>query len=428
MSEPIERSTYAPLSAMTRGVRNRERWLLFTLAAIQFVHVLDSLIVMPLGPEFMRDLGLNPAMFGVLVSAYSLSAAAAGLAGAFVLDRFDRKYALVSLFLGLVAATFMCGIAKDFHILIAGRILSGACGGLIQALLFTIIGDCFPDARRGHATGLVISSYSIATVLGVPAALFLAGQGNWSLPFIVLSAIGFVVFVASIALIPQMKGHLHHATRSERALEKGSMKSPFLALILKQNSRLAFLMVITLMFAGFTVIPYMSTYLASNLGLSHKVLATVFFTGGVATFSTARWVGRLSDRFGKLKMFTWLALASAFPTLILTHAKPMSMVSVLFVTTPFILLIAARGIPSLALITASVGPGFRGRFLSLTSSLQQASSGFASLLTGLFLSQAPDGHITNYNWAGDLSVVFILCSVLVANRLRPVGSQSSVSK
>ncbi len=426
MTDSNERATTAHLSAKTNGPLFGERWLLVTLAAIQFVHVLDSLIVMPLGPQLMRDLGLTPAMFGALVSSYSLAAAAAGLAGAFVLDRFDRKQALIFLLFGLVAATFLCGVAKDFRILVAGRILAGACGGLIQALLFAIIGDCFPERRRGHATGSVMSAYSIATVIGVPTALFLAGNENWRLPFLVLAACGFIVVLASMALIPPLKGHLLYVARSKRALDKGYLKSPLLALILKQNSRLAFLMIITLMFAGFTVIPYMSAYLSSNLGLSHQELATVFFTGGVATFATARWIGRLSDRFGKRKMFIWLALASAFPTLILTHAKPMSMLGVLLVTTPFILLIGGRGIPSLSLITASVGPGLRGRFLSLTSSLQQASSGLASLLTGLFLNKAPNGHITNYNWAGDLSVVFILCSVLVANRMRPVGSQSSV--
>ena len=399
-----------------------ERWLLITLAAIQFVHVLDSLLVMPLGPMFIKEMSLTPAKFGALVSSYSLAAAMAGLAGALVLDRYDRKRALVSLMLGLTAATALCGVASRIEILIAGRILAGACGGLIQALLFTIIGDCFPDHQRGIATGTVMSSYSVATVIGVPVALFLAGRGDWSAPFFVLSLIGVVVCVMAFTLIPPLKGHLLHAARSNRAIEKSDSSPPmtFMVLILKQNSRYAFLMVITLMFAGFTVIPYMSAYLSANLGLSHQDLATVFFAGGVSTFATARWVGRLSDRFGKQKVFTWLALASAVPTLILTHAKPMSMLGVLLITTPFIFFIAARGIPSLSLVTSSVGPGLRGRFLSLTSSVQQASAGLASLLTGLFLNQSTDGRLTNFNWAGDLSVVFVLCAVLVARRLRVV--------
>jgi len=397
------------------------RWLLLTLATIQFIHVLDSLVVMPLGPQFMKALNLTPATFGALVSAYSLSAAVAGLAGSFVLDRFDRRHALLTTLAGLVIATFICGLAHNFHTLVIGRAIAGACGGLIQALLFTIIGDYFPDERRGAATGTVMSSYSVATVIGVPTALFIAGQGDWATPFLVLSVIGAIVLVIALPLVPPLRGHLQYIARQERVLEN---KPLFLALILKQNSRLAFAMVITSMFAGFTVLPYMSAYLSSNLGLSHQDLATVFFAGGVSTFATARWVGKLSDRFGKRKMFTYIALGSAGPTLLLTHAQPMSLLAVLAITTSFIFFIGARGIPSLSLITASVGPGLRGRFLSLTSSLQQASSGLASLLTGLFLSQSSDGRITNYNWAGDLSVIFILASVLVANRLRGASAST----
>ncbi len=401
---------------------SKQRWLLLLLAAIQFVHVLDSLVVMPLGPQFIKELNLTPALFGALVSAYSLAAAVAGLAGAFVLDRYDRKRALITLMVGLVAATLLCGVANDFKILLVGRALAGACGGLIQALLFTIVGDSFPDDKRGAATGTVMSSYSVATVIGVPAALFIAGNGNWSLPFLVLGGIGAVVCALAAIYIPPLRGHLQYAERSDRAVQRSDSKPPltFMVLILKQNSRNAFLMIITLMFSGFTVIPYMSAYLSANMSLSHRDLATVFFAAGVATFSTARWIGRLSDRFGKHRIFTWLALASAIPTLILTHAKPMSMLGVLLVTTSFLLFVAGRGIPSLSLVTSSVGPGLRGRFLSLTSSVQQASSGLASLLTGLFLNQAADGRITNFNWAGDLSVVFILLSVVVVRRLRTV--------
>jgi predicted MFS family arabinose efflux permease len=401
-----------------------ERWFLLTLAAIQFVHVLDSLVVMPLGPQFIRALDLTPAMFGALVSAYSLAAAAAGLAGSFVLDRFDRRPALLVTMAGLAGATLICGLSRDYASLVTGRVIAGACGGLIQALLFTIIGDSFPDHRRGAATGTVMSSYSVATVIGVPVALFLAGKGDWASPFLVLSIVGFIVFGIALFVIPTLQGHLQYVARQQKVLES---KSAFIALILKTNSRLAFAMIITSMFAGFTVLPYMSAYLSANLGLSHQDLATVFFAGGVATFTTARWVGQLSDRFGKQNLFTYLALSSAVPTLLLTHSQPMPLLAILCITTSFFLLIGARGIPSLSLITASVGPGLRGRFLSLTSSIQQASSGIASLVTGLFLNQAKDGHLTNFNWAGDLSVVFILLSVLVANRLRSSTSKSFVS-
>jgi predicted MFS family arabinose efflux permease len=70
-----------------------ERFILFTLAAVQFTHIMDFMIMMPLGPEFMRAFGITPTQFGFLVSSYSFSAGAAGFAAGFFMDRFDRKRA-----------------------------------------------------------------------------------------------------------------------------------------------------------------------------------------------------------------------------------------------------------------------------------------------------------------------------------------------
>lgn len=412
---------------MTTSLSLRERILLVTLAAVQFVHVLDSLIVIPLAPELMRDMTLTPGQFGALVSAYSLSAAVAGLLGAFLLDHFDRKKAMIILFVGLITGTLICGISSSLHVLFAGRIVAGACGGLIQALLFAIIGDCFKESKRGTATGIVMSSFSVATVIGVPVSLFLVAHGTWRFPFLVLAGLGAVIAAIATFTLPPLKGHLTFVAKTQALMKKSKLDrglpaTSFSVFLFKRNTRFAFMLIISLMFAGFTVIPYMSAYLVSNLKLSHEDLATVFFVGGVATFATARFVGRIADRFGKRKVYTVLALCSAFPTLALTHMSQIPMAGLLIITTLFTLLIAARGIPALAMVTASVGPGLRGRFLSLTSAVQQASSGLASFFAGFLLSQGPSGEILNYNWAGDISVVFILISVLIANQIRPVSN------
>ncbi len=50
-----------------------------TLAGIQFSHVLDFMIMMPLGPILMATFGIGTHEFGLLVAAYSFSAALSGL-------------------------------------------------------------------------------------------------------------------------------------------------------------------------------------------------------------------------------------------------------------------------------------------------------------------------------------------------------------
>jgi predicted MFS family arabinose efflux permease len=85
-----------------------EKLLLALLAAVQFTNVLDFVIMMPLGPQLMPALGIVPRQFGLVISAYTFSAGATGLAAAFFLDRFDRKTALLALYFGFGLGTIAC--------------------------------------------------------------------------------------------------------------------------------------------------------------------------------------------------------------------------------------------------------------------------------------------------------------------------------
>ena len=71
----------------------RERWLLLTLASIQFTSVLDFMIMMPLGPQLTALFGISAGEFGFLVSAYTFAAGLSGLLAATYIDRFGRPHA-----------------------------------------------------------------------------------------------------------------------------------------------------------------------------------------------------------------------------------------------------------------------------------------------------------------------------------------------
>src|SRR5262245_25034866 len=84
--------------------------LLLVLASLQFTHILDFMILMPLGPRLLRELDITPRQFGLLVSAYAFGACAAGLLAASWVDRFDRKRALLGLYAGFPLATLPCAL------------------------------------------------------------------------------------------------------------------------------------------------------------------------------------------------------------------------------------------------------------------------------------------------------------------------------
>ena len=78
----------------------QEKALLWTLAAINFIHIVDFMMLMPLGPQLMRLFDISPSEFAFLVSSYTFSAGASSFFGAFILDRFDRKKILILLYVG----------------------------------------------------------------------------------------------------------------------------------------------------------------------------------------------------------------------------------------------------------------------------------------------------------------------------------------
>ena len=122
------------MSNKTELSPKRELMLLSTLAGIQFSHVVDFMIMMPLGPQ-LRDLFLlSDAQFGFIVSAYTLAAGVSGLFAATYIDRFDRKKLLLALYALFGLSTVGCALSVSYNWMIVARIAAGAFGGVLSAL------------------------------------------------------------------------------------------------------------------------------------------------------------------------------------------------------------------------------------------------------------------------------------------------------
>jgi len=163
--------------------RISERWLLLLLASVQFTHIMDFMILMPLGPQLMRNLLISPAQFSALVAAYTISSGVVGLLAAPFIDRFDRRRVLLTAYGGFIAGTVACALSQNFATLLGARVLSGAFGGLSSSMVLAIIGDVVPAERRATGMGVVMTAFSLAAALGVPFGLKLAQLFRWEAPF-----------------------------------------------------------------------------------------------------------------------------------------------------------------------------------------------------------------------------------------------------
>jgi predicted MFS family arabinose efflux permease len=181
----------------------------------------------------------------------------------------------------------------------------------------------------------------------------------------------------------------------------------------------AYALTTALVLSSFLVVPYLPTYLLTNVGRQEWELTLVYLFGGGATLLTTPLAGRLSDLWGKLPVFRVLALLTVAPFLAVTNLPRASLATALAVTTLMMIVSSGRMVPAMALITASAAPRHRGSFLSVNASVQQVAMGLASLAGGRLLHTAPDGSLAGYPLVGLLAAAAAVLSVVLAGLLRP---------
>ena len=394
---------------MTTAVRS-ERALLLTLAGIQFSHILDFMVMMPLGPMLMTELGITTHEFGLLVASYSFSAAASGLFAATFVDRFERKRFMLVTFVLFGLATLACAIAPGYFTLLIARGLAGAFGGVLGALVQTFIGDTIPFARRAKASGTVAAAFSFSTVAGVPLSLWLASLFHWRAPFVFIVLLVGVFFVVALRVLPELR---HHLSREKRA-------HPFTDLfeVMRDiNHWHAMGLSAMIIFSGFTVIPYITVYAVNNIAISQHDIAYIYLAGGAATLFTARAIGHWADAAGKMKVYRIVATGAMLPILLVTQVQHASLMLWMVFTTLFFVLVSGRFIPAMAIITSAAQPRLRGTFMSLNATVQSLAMGLAATLSGFVITQDAAGKIVGYENVGYIAIAANLLAMWYVSRI-----------
>ena len=388
-----------------------ERPLLILLAAVQFTHIMDFMIMMPLGPMLMRNHAISPAQFSLLIAAYTMMAGIVGLLVAPIIDRFDRRRVLVVAYAGFIVGTYCCATAETVTALLLARALCGAFGGVSNATILAIVGDLVPAQRRGAAMGIIMTSFSAAAAFGVPFGLFLAQRFRWETPFFLLVGIALAVEVLLLVSLPHVRGHLAGGPPESWA--------NFLSLLSDGNAWRALLLVVSLVFGHFTIIPFLSPHLVFNLKLPERHLALVYVLGGLMTIITSPYIGRLSDRLGRAKVFTAVVCVATVIIALLTHAGPLPVPATILMTGLFFVFASGRYVPAQAVLTSAVSSSRRGAFMSLTACTRDFCTGLAAIMAGRVVLRTPDA-LLHVNWLGWLAVAVSLLSIWLIRQVKAV--------
>lgn len=343
------------------------------------------MIVMPLGPDFAEALGISTSHIGILGGSYTAAAAISGAFGSFFLDRFDRRVALGCAMLGLVIGTAAGGFATGLGTLLAARIVAGAFGGPATSLALAIVADAVPPERRGRALGAVMTSFSLASILGVPAGLELARLWTWRAPFFAVALLGLILAGASVFMLPPLRAHLN-------SIGPGA-KFPTI-----NRATLLSLMNTSLVMLGvFAVVPNISAFVQHNMGYPRAGLGMLYLVGGAASFAAMRVVGNLVDRFGAGRLVAFGTLLHLI-ALVFAFIVPVAAIPVLAIFTVYMLSGSVRMVPLQTLATQVPSPSERARFMSTQSVVQHVSSAIGAIAASSVLIAEPDGTLLNMNY------------------------------
>jgi predicted MFS family arabinose efflux permease len=395
-----------------------ERLTILIVAAVQFINVMDSTMVLPMGPFFAAPLGIPVAQIGLLGVAYVLASCVSGLLGSLMLDRFPRRPTLGIAMIGLVAATAMGGLAVDMFSMIAIRIVAGLFGGVAAALSFTILADGVAEARRGGAMGTVTGTYSLTSVIGIPIALLLCAVGGWRLPFFGVAVLGAAIGIAAYALLPR---DLAPEAKPEQD-SVGRMIADFWAIARRPITRLTLVVKGVGILSSALLIPNLATFLVYNLGYPEDRLGVLWMVGGVFAVIGPHFAGRLSDRIGGIPPLRIISVGVSIVIYLMfvrgaatIHWAGIWIVLPLFAA--FFGLNLSRVAIVGAMVTKAPPPEERGRFMSLASTFESVGAAGAMVIAASVLTEGPGGAVGRMDWLAGVAILTTLSLPFLAKRL-----------
>jgi predicted MFS family arabinose efflux permease len=389
-------------------------FIIAVLTFLQFTIILDFMVLSPLGEQLMKELDISTKQFGLVVSAYALSAGASGLLAAGFADRFDRKKLLIFFYIGFIIGTFFCGIAPDYHALLIARVVTGIFGGVIGSISFAIITDLFPMEKRGRVMGFVQMAFAASQILGIPIGLYLANSLGWHSPFLLIVGTSIPAGILIVVYMRPVTAHL----------QIQSVRNPLEHLfktVSKPRYLQAFAATALLATGGFMLMPFGTAFSVNNLGMTREDLPLIFLITGLFSIVTGPLIGKYSDKVGKYTIFVIGSVWSIMMVLIYTHQGMIPLWTVITFNVLLFMGISARIISSSALLTAVPDPADRGAFMGVNASLQQISGGIAAGIAGLIVHQetktSPLEHYPVLGYVVSVTTIITIVMMYFLNRM-----------
>jgi MFS family permease len=379
---------------------------LFALMATAFVDMVGLLMIIPLLPFYVKELGGSGIeilglhfgigiLSGTIVAAFTLAQLlSAPMWGRFS-DRVGRRPTLLIALGASAIAYLIFGFAHSFLLLFLSRIVQGAGGGTVGVIQAYVADSTAPEDRAralgwlsattnlGVAVGPVLGSFAITLgkrdLLPGPATL----QMGHAAPGIIAAAL-CVLNIAFVArYLTESRELSEHATGEVRRTSREAIWH-VISHSSEPSSRLIWIYAIAIgAFQGsFSVL---ALFLNARFQVTELTIGYFFmYVGSISVFARVLLLGRMVDwlREAKLSRLGLVLLAAGVVGMPLAHNLGMLAVAVALIP-----LGAAFTFPCVtALLSRVTAPRERGLFMGV----QQTYGGVARIIAPLFFGWSFD--------------------------------------
>jgi MFS family permease len=289
------------------------RRLLLLVSSIIFVDAMLFTALTPLVPRYADEFDLSKAGAGLLVGAFGAGAIFGGVPGGFAAARLGPKRAVVGGLLLLSVASFAFAMADGAIALGLARFLQGLSSTTTWAGALAWISVSTPRERRGEAIGTAFGAAVFGALLG---AVF-GGVADAVGVGLAFGVVGFVTLAfAGLASLGRAAGT---EAASLAGVARAFRDQRFLG-------GLWLNMLPALLFGLLVVLAPLSL---ADHDWSTFAIASVFFVAGVGEVVINPFLGRFTDRAGRLLPIRGALAASAVVALALAAGSQAMVVAVL---------------------------------------------------------------------------------------------------
>jgi multidrug resistance protein len=265
------------------------RRAMFVVGLAFFTDMCLYYLLVPLLPQYARELHLNQMQVGVLFGSYAVALLVVTVPLGIMVDRVGRRTPMLLGLAGLFGATLLFAYSRDFTLLIVARSLQGVAGSATWVPGMALLADHFPSEKRGQAMATCFAMANLGVLLGPPLAGFLATHLGAEAPYLFGAGLVAVDFLLRWAWL-------------EEVPPRAATKLP-MGLLLKDRAVVAFAGALGL---GAGLWGLLEATLPLHLDAVHRLgprgIGLCFTAAAVAHTLTSPLMGRLSDRIGRRRV------------------------------------------------------------------------------------------------------------------------------